>query len=85
MAVFMFLFLGCAYTKEELTTLVKDPHYAKHQGQLDELEKSYLDKKITYAEYLEKKKQLEENYDKEVKERENIIHNENTVPAEQEL
>lgn len=74
--VFMFLFFGC--TKEELKTFVKDPHYAKSQEELDALEKSYLNKEISYAVYLERKNELEGNYDNEVKERENIIHSTGT-------
>ena len=73
--VFMALFFfGCAYGGEQLETLVRDPHYAQYQEKLDALEKSYLHEQISYSEYIDKKKQLEDVYDKEVKEREDKIH-----------
>ena len=70
----IFLLWGCSYGTEKLKTLVTDPHYAGHQKDLDELEKSYLDGKLTYPQYLDKKKQLEDGYAKEVQTREEIIH-----------
>jgi len=73
-ALLIFLLAGCTYGTEQIKTLVADPHYAKYQEKLNHLEKSYLDTNITYSEYLEKKQQLEDDYTKEVKEREDIIH-----------
>ena len=71
------LFLaGCSAVQEKIETysdepenLVKDPHFADYKTRLDELESSYLKKKISYAEYLERKKEIDEQYNKEVKER----------------
>ena len=68
---------GCSsYNADNLSDFLKDPHFAKHQEALDELEHEYLQKKITYAEYQTRKKDLENNYDREVKIREGKIHEE---------
>ena len=66
------LMTGCS--SYEVESFVKDPHYAQHQQALDDLEHQYLQKQITYTEYQEKKKELEDTYDKEVKMREEKIH-----------
>ena len=73
------LLAGCGFgVEDKIETLMKDPlkdaHYAQHQQALDELEHRYLQKQISYPEYQDKKKELEENYDKEVKMREEKIH-----------
>ena len=68
---------GCTYAGErelrdyinEPSTIVKDPHFANYQEKLDAVEKEYLEKKITYAQYLEQKTALDDQYNKEVKER----------------
>ncbi len=77
---FMILLAGCTYKGQDLETyidqpetILRDPHYASYQEQSDDLEKQYLDKKMTYADYLEKKKTLDDKYSKEVKQREEII------------
>jgi hypothetical protein len=54
-------------------TILKDPHYAAYQQNLDDLERRYLRREITYVKYLEEKKQFDDTYDQEVKEREGII------------
>ncbi len=71
------VFSGCSAGTERIKTfitdppsLLQDPHYAQHQTAMNDLEKEYLHKQITYAEYLEKKKQLEEDYTREVQARE---------------
>ncbi|MCK5214548.1 MAG: hypothetical protein KAR05_04275 [Candidatus Omnitrophica bacterium] len=46
-------------------TILEDPMSVNHQDALDNLESRYLRKEITYAEYLKKKRQLEEDYAKE--------------------
>ena len=52
---------------------VQDPHFESYQTKKDAIEKQYLDKKITYADYLEQVKALDETYSKEVKERESVV------------
>lgn len=73
-----YLFAGCSYGTEKIKqyvddpkSLLEDPLSVSHQQAMDDLESSYLRKKITYAEYLEKKKELEEDYTREVQKREN--------------
>lgn len=73
----MSVLAGCTYAGErelgdyihEPSTIVQDPHFANYKGELDALEKEYLDKKITYAQYLEQKIVLDDQYNKEVMER----------------
>ncbi len=65
---------GCSYGTKLGAKLIKDPHYAEYQEQAGELERTYLDGKMTYPEYLEKKKQLDDKYAQEVQEREETIH-----------
>ena len=73
--VILVLFLaGCTFGVEDMGSLMKDPHYAQHQQALDDLEHAYLQKQISYAEYQQKKKELEDTYEKEVKVREEKIH-----------
>ena len=52
------LFLaGCAdLGVDKMESFMRDPHYAQHQQALDELEHQYLQKKISYPEYQDKKK-----------------------------
>lgn len=72
---------GCTYAGErelsdyinEPATIVKDPHFANYKEKLDAIEKEYLEKKITYAQYLEQKTALDDQYTKEVKERDEKI------------
>lgn len=78
----MLLFLasaivGCTYAGErelsdyinEPSTIVQDPHFGNYKEKLDALEKQYLEKEITYAQYLEQKTALDDQYNKEVEER----------------
>ncbi len=83
--IFLFLLIltgltGCSVGQEKLETyldnpetFIKDPHFAEYQANMDALESEYLAKKITYAEYIERKKELEDQYTKEVEERNEIL------------
>src|SRR3990167_8981090 len=82
--IFMFFILisliGCtekirSYV-DEPQTLLRDPHFAEYNEKAKALERTYLDGSITYAVYLEKKKELDEQYEKEVKSRESAMHGE---------
>ncbi len=64
------LIMGCAYGENFL----KDPHYMDYREDLDRLESSYLTGEIGYAQYLREKRALDEEYEKEVKDREEKIH-----------
>lgn len=83
--VLMFVMMGCSAGKEKLETyidepgtILKDPNFTSYKEESDALEKQYLRKKITYAEYLDKKKELDDNYAKEAAEL-----NEKVGPAKQ--
>ena len=74
------LLAGCTYTGQnpenyidEPATILQDPHFGSYQQQGDELERQYLEKKMTYADYLEKKRVLDDKYSKDVKKRDAII------------
>lgn len=70
----LFSLSGCANGSERIPRWVKDPHYTRHLEKMDDLERSRLAGEVSYVEYLEKKKQLESQYDDEVKKREDTIH-----------
>ena len=71
------MLVGCTYAGErklsdyinEPATIVQDPHFANYKEKLDGVEKEYLGKKITYAQYLEQKTALDDQYNKEVAQR----------------
>ena len=80
--ILVFLAGGCASTTERIEsivddpgTILQDPGFANYQQKLDDLEKQYLQKKITYAEYLEQKNKIEEDYAKEVQKQKNSLEN----------
>jgi hypothetical protein len=72
---------GCSYAGEKKLdaylidprTWVKDPHFAHYKEQRDTLESEYLQKNISYAEYLERRTGLDEQYAREVSGRNAII------------
>ena len=79
----LLLVVGCSYKGQNLETYVdepqtilRDPHFANYQEARDHLESEYLQKKMTYGEYLEKKKELDDKYTKEVQKRDAIISSE---------
>lgn len=74
MGILMLSLCGCTYGVREFKGIVSDPHYAQYQAQLDDLESSYLKGSLTYPEYLERKKVIDDNYAKEVQQREEKIH-----------
>ena len=61
-------FIGCNYL-DNPETLLKDPHYSGYKEKSDALEHEYLQGKIAYPQYLERKKQLDDDYAKEVQDR----------------
>lgn len=69
--------LGCTYAGERTLedylsdpkTWVQDPHFANYKEKRDELESQYLQKKISYAQYLEQRTALDDKYAQEVQER----------------
>jgi len=76
----IFLSTGCAERLEtyieEPATIIQDPHFAEYEKKQQALEHQYLQKEITYAQYLEKKGELEDQYTKEVDDRNKVIYGE---------
>lgn len=63
---------GCTYGRDYLenpSSFIRDPHFTAYKKDRDDLERTYLHKEITYAEYIEKKNKIDEQYSKEVQER----------------
>ncbi len=67
---------GCAYNADNLSDMMRDPHYTHYQEASDELEHEFLNKKISYADYQMRKQELDNTYEKEVKIREEKMHEE---------
>ena len=71
---------GCTYKGQDPNTyldnpqtIIQDPHFTRYKEERDDLEHRYLQKAITFAEYTEKMKELDDKYSKEVQERDAII------------
>ena len=80
--------VGCTYAGERTLedylhdpkTWVQDPHFADYKEKRDELESQYLQKKISYAQYLEQRTALDDKYAQEVQERnEKIMGEQDTL------
>ncbi|HLF18290.1 MAG TPA: hypothetical protein VI749_05265 [Candidatus Omnitrophota bacterium] len=74
------LLAGCAYEGQTLKdyledprAIIQDPHFTDYKQQRDDLEGQYLRKEITYAEYVERMDELDNDYTKEVQERDAIL------------
>jgi len=61
---------------EEPQSLLRDPHFAQYEEERQALEHAYLEGQITYVDYLQRKKELDEKYEKEVQDREAAISGE---------
>lgn len=68
LGVIFLLAAGCSYL-DDPKKILKDQHYVAYQEKLNTLESSYLKNEMTYAEYLEKKKDIDDMYTKEVQDR----------------
>lgn len=69
--------LGCA-VQGPIKNIITDQQFAGYKAELEQLEKDYLHKKITYAQYLQEKKRVEEGYQKKIDARRDLIQNQNT-------
>jgi hypothetical protein len=67
--IIVFFVVGCSYGADRISSLVKDPDFAAYQEKMDNVESRYLHKEITYAQYLEQKKHLDDQYSKGVQHR----------------
>ena len=82
MLIFAAALAGCSVGQEKAELyldnpeyIIKDHDFSDYKDKLDKLESSYLAKEMTYAEYLEKKEDLDKMYDKSVKDRNQKISN----------
>ncbi len=80
LVVVVMVFLGCSYGKQHVESMLDNPPailedslYADIEASLEELEGRYLRQEISYAQYLEKKKELENRYKYEADRRSIII------------
>ena len=71
---------GCTYEGEKISNyiddpklFIRDPHFMHYKEKRDDLERRYLRKKITYAEYIEQRQKLDDQYDSDVNRRTAII------------
>ena len=53
---------GCASSGAASRITFKDPGYLEYQRAVDDLDREYLNKQITYLEYKERKQQLDTRY-----------------------
>ena len=70
------MLFGCSYGRDYLENpekFIRDPHFTEYKNNLDDLERSYLHKEITYAEYIEQKDKMDNQYTKEVQKRNSVI------------
>ena len=68
LGIMLVLAAGCSYL-DEPEKILKDQHYVAYQEKLSTLEIFYLKNEMTYAQYLEKKKEIDDMYGKQVKDR----------------
>ena len=75
--------LGCSYGKQHVEYMLDnppgvlaDPLYEDYEAHLDALERQYLRKEISYADYVEQKQELEDQYARESNKRIAIIEGE---------
>lgn len=73
LALMVVAVVGCAYGGDQIRTWIEDPHYIEYQNKLTALERSYLSGEIAYAEYLEQKRDIDNQYTWEVQKREEIF------------
>ena len=72
----LLLIVGCS-AADPVKNIIRDKEFATYSETLDQLESDYVQKKITYAEYLEKKQKVEDNYQQQIDSRRDIIQNHN--------
>jgi hypothetical protein len=76
---FVVMLVGCSYDMQTYVdkpqTLLEDPLSVGNKKALDALEQSYIKKEISYDEYLKQKSQLEDDYSRQVQERDHLIQN----------
>lgn len=69
--------VGCS-SQGTIKDIIRDQQFSGYKVELEQLEKDYLQKKISYAEYLDKKKHVEEQYQRKIDTREQLLRNQNS-------
>ncbi|MCB9756824.1 MAG: hypothetical protein H6753_00190 [Candidatus Omnitrophica bacterium] len=80
---FLFI-LGCS-AQTPLKNIIRDRQFSEYNSTLEQLESDYLQKKISYAQYLEQKNRVEEDYQQKIDTRRNLIQNQNAPSAVSEM
>lgn len=80
---FLFVF-GCSM-QTPLKNIIRDRQFSEYRSTLEQLETDYLQKKISYAQYLEQKNRVEENYQQKIDSRRHLIQNQNAPSAVSEM
>ncbi len=75
---------GCA-SQGPIKSIIRDQQFSEYKTTLEQLEKDYLKKKLSYAEYLQQKKRVEENYQQKIDARQALIENQNMPSAATEM
>ena len=80
----LLLAVGCT-SDGSIRNIVRDQQFSEYKTTLEQLETDYLQKKLTYAEYLEQKKHVEEVYQKQIDSRRDLIRNQNEPGVRTEM
>lgn len=84
MFVVVLALAGCTHDNP-VQHLIQDQEFAGYKETLDQLEKDYLRKRITYADYLQKKQQVDEEYQKQIETRRHQLENSRDNLVEMEM
>jgi hypothetical protein len=79
------IFAGCSAATEPVGNMIRDKQFDQYKTTLDQLESDYLQKTITYAQYLEKKKAVEDEYQGKIDGRRELIQNHNEPKSAAEM
>ncbi len=74
---------GCSFGERPVQSFIenppkvlRDPAFTEYQEQLEALESRHLAGEISYAEYVAEQKEIQEDYDRQVRHRDIIIQGE---------
>jgi len=69
----LLVLVGCSHY-DRPGDLFRDPHFGQYKEQQAKLESQYLNKEMSYADYMKQRDELDAKYDKEVSERDSKIN-----------
>lgn len=73
--VVAFFCAGCGGEFAKFPGVFSEPHLVDYRENQDMLEHRYLRKELTYAQYLEEKKKLDDSYAKGERHRQSVVEN----------